>query len=137
VEGAVDFAGGPLPDKTKDSFSVELVTPNRPGEDVFFPTAQRCQVGTTHWIAPQAEAQNPAPRVRLTPNPSPITAPPTTTTTVPPPAAPSTTVESAARRSGDDDGSPFPAGVVLLGAAAIGASGWLLYRRRSPSPPTG
>jgi periplasmic copper chaperone A len=131
VEAAVDFAGGPLPDETKDSFSVELVTPNRPGEDVFFPTVQRCQVGATHWIAPQAEAENAAPRVRLTPNPSPITAPPPTTTTTAP-ATPPTTIQSAARPSGDSGGSG-PTAVLLLGAVAIGASGWLLLRRRARS----
>lgn len=135
----VEFSGGPLPDETKDAFSVELVTPNRPGEEVLFPTIQRCQVGETHWIAPEAEAENPAPRVRLTANASPITAPPPTTvaptTTAPATTEPSTRAREAAGGEGGDDGSGGGTTLVLLGIAAIaalaGGTSWALLRRRA------
>jgi hypothetical protein len=128
----VEFAGGSLPDETKDSFSVELVTPNRPGEEVLFPTVQRCQVGVIHWIAAEAGAENPAPRVRLTPNPSPITTPPPTTTTTTPPT-PSSTAQTAAGPSEGDDGSGIPVALVLLSAVGLGALGWVWLRRRGGS----
>jgi uncharacterized protein YcnI len=105
------FTGGPLAADVAETFSVELVTPNRPGETVLFPTVQTCEAGEVAWIDPAEESEEPAPRIVLTENASPI---------LPTGASTSTTVVEAHE---DDDGAPAPtSSSVQLEPSAAGAS---------------
>lgn len=126
----VEFAGGPLPDATTDSFSVELVTPNRPGEEVLFPTVQRCAAGETSWVDPDAATDTPAPRVLLTANATPITAPPTTTTTTTTTPPTTATPSPADDDGGGSGGFAVPALIGAVAAAGAGLAVWSGRRRR-------
>lgn len=142
----VEFAGGRVPDQTKDTFSVELVTPNRPGEVILFPTVQRCEVGESPWIDELATSNTPAPRITLTANATPLTAPPATTTTAAAPATTTTTTtttttaaasgaQTAAGDDGDDGGSTIvPLAIAtVLSMVAGGGLAWSRSRgQRSP-----
>lgn len=135
VPPVVTFTGGVLPDDVEGSFGVELVTPNLAGQEVFFPTVQTCEVGEIAWIDTAEDAEEPAPRIRLTENAQPIL--PTTTapvvTTAPLSNATPTTTDSGGRGGGgsgdDDDATP----TLLIGALALGAAvvvGVVASRRR-------
>ena len=142
----VTFTGGPLADDVPETFSVSLVTPDRAGETVLFPTVQTCESGEIGWVATEEGAEEPAPRIVLVEDPDPVAAEPEPTSTTiveahdPEPAdeGPSTTqVQSIAddEASEDDDGSGAVVAVVvaLLLAAAIGAALALRRRRRASS----
>ncbi len=127
----VTFTGGPLADDAQESFGMELVTPNRPGEDVYFPTVQTCEAGEIGWIDTTDGAEEPAPRIRLTENPEPILPTSSTTTTESTATTDgSVTTEAAAPDpDADDDGGgdggaalPLLGGLVVAGALAFGAA---------------
>jgi uncharacterized protein YcnI len=135
----VTFTGGPLAADVEETFAVELVTPNRPGETVLFPTVQACEAGEIGWIDPAEGAEEPAPRIVLTENAQPIL--PSTTTPAPPttvaddegPASTTTTppAESGDEdegSDGDDDGGGEAVVPTLLVGLAIGV-GVVVYRR--------
>jgi uncharacterized protein YcnI len=134
----VTFTGGPLAADVEETFAVELVTPNRPGETVLFPTVQTCEAGEIGWIDPAEGAEEPAPRIVLTENAQPIlpstTAPGPTTTVVDDEEPASTTTASAAADGGsdeddeDDDGGGEAVLPTLLLGLAIGV-GVVVYRR--------
>lgn len=134
VPPVVTFTGGVLPDDVEGSFGFELVTPNLPGQEVFFPTVQTCEVGEIAWIDTAEDAEEPAPRIRLTENAQPIvptdTAPVATTA----PSLPPTTEPDGAEAgdsTGDDDDGAMP--TLLIGAIALGAAlvvGVVASRRR-------
>jgi uncharacterized protein YcnI len=135
----VTFTGGPLAADVEATFAVELVTPNRPGETVLFPTVQTCEVGEIGWIDPAAESEEPAPRVVLTENATPILPTSTTATTAGEPGPTTTTASSSnattATTSGDEDaddagsgGSIWP--TLLLGLA-FGIGVGVYYRSRA------
>jgi uncharacterized protein YcnI len=137
----VTFTGGPLPADVPATFAVELVTPNRPGETVLFPTVQTCEAGEIGWVDPAEESEEPAPRIVLTANPDPIlpsaTAAPTTTTVVEehdPTEGPTTTSvvgEPDGASEEDDDG--FPVVPVVAAVAVLAAAAAVSLRsRRSP-----
>ena len=137
----VTFTGGPLDADVEETFAVELVTPNLPGETVLFPTVQTCEEGEIGWIDPAEESEEPAPRIVLTENASPILP---TTTTAPSSAAatpttavddePATTTAPTAggdvddERSDDDDGGGEALLPTLLLGLAIGV-GFVVYRQ--------
>lgn len=142
----VVWDGGEVPDGVEETFEVEVRLPSEPGE-VLFPTIQEGPAGELAWIAQEggaSEADNPAPRIVLTPDPEPTAttgAPATTEVTT---STTSTTSDAttddglddgtqAAARTGDDGGVPWPlvVGVVLLVALAVGVA--LLVRRRAGS----
>jgi periplasmic copper chaperone A len=61
--GAVEeiaWRGGPLPDAWFDEFDLLLVTPQRPGETLYFPVVQECETGVHHWIDIPASGEDPA-----------------------------------------------------------------------------
>lgn len=135
----VTFTGGPLPADVPETFSVALVTPNRPGETVLFPTVQTCEVGEIGWIDTEEGAEEPAPRIVLTPNADPILPPSTldaTTTTSEAPAATATSavtttsIDGAGDGTGGDDGDGGSALPALLAALAAGAAVVALVLRR-------
>jgi uncharacterized protein YcnI len=141
AQPVVRFTGGPLPDDVEQAFGFELVTPNRPGETILFPTVQTCEAGEIAWIDPADESDEPAPRVLLTPNDQPIlptttSAPPASTTT---PAPSSTTAPDDGDDDGQDDGGDdggIPAW--LIGAVALVAAGGVALvasRRRADRHP--
>lgn len=145
----VTFTGGPLAADVEETFSVELVTPNRPGETVLFPTVQTCEVGEIGWIDPADESEEPAPRIVLTENADPITsttagAPTTTldetTTTADDDASPSTsavgTVDAAEGDQDDDDDSSESLLPTLLVGAVIGIVVVAVVARRRNRPST-
>jgi hypothetical protein len=103
------FTGGPLAADAPETFAVELVTPNRPGETVLFPTVQTCEAGEIGWIDPADESEEPAPRIVLTENASPIL--PTT-------AAPTSTTVVEAHEDDDDDDLASTTTVQVADAAA-------------------
>jgi uncharacterized protein YcnI len=127
TQPVVRFTGGPLPDDVEQAFGFELVTPNRPGETILFPTVQTCEAGEIAWIDPADESEEPAPRVLLTPNDQPIL--PTTTTSAPPTSTTTSAPSTTAPDEGDDgdgaDGGDGDGGIPawLIGAVALVAAG--------------
>lgn len=124
----VTFTGGPLAADVPATFGVELVTPNRPGETVLFPTVQTCEVGEIGWVDPAEGSEEPAPRIVLTENPNPIlpttTAPGEATTTTlveahDPEDDTTTTAPPAADEEDDDEVPVLPAALAALAVAAI------------------
>jgi uncharacterized protein YcnI len=131
----VTFTGGVLPDDVPGTFDFELVTPNRPGEFVYFPTVQTCEVGEIGWVETAEGAAEPAPRILLTDNAQPIL-PTTTTATTAAPTTTSTppTTESAAPQpedSGDDDGGTPVLPIAALAAASALVVGVVAFRRQA------
>jgi periplasmic copper chaperone A len=146
----VVWSGGRVPDGVEETFPLEVRLPADPGE-VRFPTVQVGDAGELAWIADEggaSEADNPAPRMTLVPDPD---APATTTTTAVPTEtteAPTTTVADEDRGDevgvgvidggfdddGDGGGVP-PAVLVLIAlavAAGVGAALW--WRGRGDQP---
>ena len=96
---------------------------------------QTCEVGEIGWIDPAEESDEPAPRVRLTPNDQPILSTTTTvaTATTQPPA---TTATATSPEDGeDDDGSDggddgFPTWLAGLAALLVAGGVALVASRR-------
>jgi len=73
----VDWSGGKLPDKTRETFVVEafLTGSLKPNTSLYFPVVQECEQGTNRWIEIPADADHahdkkwPAPGVKLLPAP--------------------------------------------------------------------
>ncbi len=73
----VDWSGGKLPDKTRETFVVDtfLSQALKPNTTLYFPVVQECEQGVSRWIeipADDADAHEgkwPAPGVKLLPNP--------------------------------------------------------------------
>jgi periplasmic copper chaperone A len=138
----VVWDGGEVPDGVEETFEVEVRLPSEPGE-VLFPTIQDGPAGELAWIAQEggaSEADNPAPRIVLTPDPEAATTTEATATT-----EATTTTEAITTTEGDDVGAADPAaastddgglpwplliGVALLVAVVTGAA-VLLGRRRT------
>jgi periplasmic copper chaperone A len=133
----VTFSGGPLAADVAETFAMELVTPNRPGETVFFPTVQTCEVGEIGWIDLAEEAEEPAPRIVLTENANPIL--PATSTTATSLDTTATTLAATTtpppgdddEDDSDDDGGVPPLVFVVIGLAAGIGLGLFLRARRT------
>ena len=136
----VTFGGGPLAADVAETFAMELVTPNRPGETVFFPTVQTCEVGEIGWVDLAEAAEEPAPRIVLTENANPIL--PATSTTATSLDATTTSLAITTTTSpgddqdddgddGDDDGGVPPLVFVVIGLAAGIGLGLFLRARRT------
>jgi periplasmic copper chaperone A len=73
----VDWSGGSLPDKTRETFVVEtfLTDALQPNTTLYFPAVQECEQGVSRWIeipvddAHARDSKWPAPGVRLLPKP--------------------------------------------------------------------
>jgi periplasmic copper chaperone A len=73
----VDWSGGRLPDKTRETFVIEtyLTDSLKPNTMLYFPVLQECEQGLSRWIeipadeADPHEARWPAPGVKLLPKP--------------------------------------------------------------------
>jgi periplasmic copper chaperone A len=73
----VDWSGGRLPDKTRETFVVDtfLTTTLKPDTTLYFPVVQECEQGVSRWIEIPADDAHPhdskwpAPGVRLVPKP--------------------------------------------------------------------
>jgi periplasmic copper chaperone A len=73
----VDWSGGKLPDKTRETFAVEafLTGGLKPNTTLYFPVVQECEQGVNRWIEIPADADHvhdkkwPAPGVKLLPAP--------------------------------------------------------------------
>jgi periplasmic copper chaperone A len=73
----VDWSGGRLPDKTRETFVIEtyLTDSLKPNTTLYFPVVQECEQGLSRWIEVPAdeahphEAKWPAPGVKLLPKP--------------------------------------------------------------------
>jgi periplasmic copper chaperone A len=73
----VDWSGGRLPDKTRETFVVEtfLTAALKPNTTLYFPVVQECEQGISRWIeipvddAHPHESKWPAPGVKLLPKP--------------------------------------------------------------------
>jgi uncharacterized protein YcnI len=71
----VDWSGGKLPDKTRETFVVEtfLTSGLKPNTMLYFPVVQECEQGVNRWIEIPADADHPhekkwpAPGVKLVP----------------------------------------------------------------------
>lgn len=59
----------PLPADLRDAFELSLKLPETPGETVYFPTVQTCDVGEAAWVQvsddPEVEPDHPAPALVL------------------------------------------------------------------------
>lgn len=145
----VVWSGGRVPDGVEETFPLEVRLPAEPGE-VRFPAVQVGDAGELAWIADEggaSEADNPAPRMVLVPDPD---APATTTTEVPTETtqAPTTTAADGdvddevgvgmidGGLTDDDEGGVPAAVVVLLVLAAAGAVGAALWWRSRGGQPT-
>ena len=142
TQAVVRFTGGPLADDLEEAFGFEMVTPNLPGETIFFPTVQTCEAGEIAWIDTSDGAEEPAPRIVLTANDQPIlptstTAPPATTTSTTSSAGPGSTAPATTAaqdddgNSGDDDADMPVAAIVALALAAAAGAAVLAIRRRA------
>ena len=135
----VTFTGGPLAADVEETFSVELVTPNRPGETVLFPTVQTCEAGEIGWIDPAEESEEPAPRIVLTENASPILPTSPTSTSVveaheddeDDAASTSSSVQLVEEDEGADDGGGEQLWPTLLVGLAIGIGVGIYLRYRA------
>lgn len=60
TEGVTEviWTGGPLPIGVFELFTIRATIPDMPGETLYFPVVQRCQVGETAWIEIPEEGQN-------------------------------------------------------------------------------
>jgi periplasmic copper chaperone A len=73
----VDWSGGKLPDKTRETFVIETFLTNglKPNTTLYFPVVQECEQGVSRWIEIPADADQPhekkwpAPGVKLLPAP--------------------------------------------------------------------
>ena len=68
VDNVMTFSGGPLPDETAMTFRIRMTLPNTPGQTIFFPFVQRCEIGEIAWIdlpAGDVEPEQPAPAMVL------------------------------------------------------------------------
>jgi uncharacterized protein YcnI len=73
----VDWSGGKLPDKTRETFVVDafLTSGLKPNTTLYFPVVQECEQGVNRWIEIPADADHahdkkwPAPGVKLSPAP--------------------------------------------------------------------
>jgi uncharacterized protein YcnI len=73
----VDWNGGKLPDKTRETFVIEtfLTGGLKPNTSLYFPIVQECEQGVNRWIEIPADADHahdkkwPAPGVKLLPAP--------------------------------------------------------------------
>jgi uncharacterized protein YcnI len=71
----VDWSGGKLPDKTRETFVIEtyLTDALKPNTTLYFPVVQECEQGVSRWIEIPAdgarEGKWPAPGVKLLPKP--------------------------------------------------------------------
>ena len=73
----VDWSGGKLPDKTRETFAVEtfLTGSLKPNTTLYFPVVQECEQGVHRWIEIPADLDHahdkkwPAPGVKLLPAP--------------------------------------------------------------------
>jgi uncharacterized protein YcnI len=73
----VDWDGGKLPDKTRETFAIEtfLTDSLKPNKMLYFPVVQECEQGISRWIeipaddAHPRESKWPAPGVKLLPKP--------------------------------------------------------------------
>jgi uncharacterized protein YcnI len=71
----VDWSGGKLPDKTRETFVVDtfLTDGLKPNTTLYFPVIQECEQGISRWIEIPADADHPhatkwpAPGVKLVP----------------------------------------------------------------------
>jgi uncharacterized protein YcnI len=71
----VDWAGGKLPDKTRETFVIETFLTNslKPNTTLYFPIVQECEQGVSRWIEIPPDADHPhekkwpAPGVKLLP----------------------------------------------------------------------
>jgi periplasmic copper chaperone A len=71
----VDWSGGKLPDKTRETFVIEtfLTKSLKPNTTLYFPVVQECEQGVSRWIEIPADADHPhdkkwpAPGVKLLP----------------------------------------------------------------------
>jgi uncharacterized protein YcnI len=71
----VDWSGGKLPDKTRETFVIDTFLTNglKPGTTLYFPVVQECEQGVSRWIEIPADADHPhatkwpAPGVKLAP----------------------------------------------------------------------
>jgi uncharacterized protein YcnI len=71
----VDWSGGKLPDKTRETFVIEtfLTGGLKPNTTLYFPVVQECEQGVNRWIEIPADADHshekkwPAPGVKLVP----------------------------------------------------------------------
>jgi periplasmic copper chaperone A len=132
----VVWDGGEVPDGVEETFDVEVRLPTEPGE-VLFPAIQDGPAGELAWIAQEggaSEADNPAPRMVLTPDLQ-VTTTTEATTSTPVPATDEVGLDDgtqAVATSDDGGGVPWPllVGAALLVALAVGA-GVLLSRRRA------
>jgi len=67
----VTWSGGRLENAQYDEFVLLISLPNQPGETLYFPTTQKCEVGTNNWTMIPAAGQSPhdlaepAPFIRL------------------------------------------------------------------------
>lgn len=97
VDGdVVNFTGGSLPADVEETFRVTVTLPLTPGETVYFPMVQTCEVGELRWIDVPAdgsgtELDEPAPAMELG-EPLPDTTAPTTA--APTTAAPTTVIDT-------------------------------------------
>jgi uncharacterized protein YcnI len=71
----VDWSGGRLPGKTRDSFAMNVVLTDKlaPNTTLYFPVVQECEQGTSRWIEIPPEGSDPhatkwpAPGIKLLP----------------------------------------------------------------------
>jgi uncharacterized protein YcnI len=128
----------PLPDGLRDAFELSFKTPDNPGETLYFPTIQTCEVGETAWIEIPAdgesgdEPEHPAPAVTLVASDSGDGHGASTTdddTTEP--AASSEQASATTETSGSDSSNTLAIIAIVVGGVAIVISGVALARGRS------
>lgn len=70
---SIHWTGGRLLDEHYDEFVMRVRLPDTPGQTIYFPTVQDCEVGVHRWIEIPAEGRSrsdydePAPQLTLTP----------------------------------------------------------------------
>lgn len=115
---SVTWSGGRIQPGEFDEFGISAKLPNRPGKELAFPAVQTYAGGeVVRWIGPP-DAEEPAPRVKLTPAEGEVAAP------APQQAAPS--------EGGDDGGGSDTLAIIALvvGTAGLGAGLTALLSRR-------
>lgn len=135
VDEVVYTAKTPLPDGYRDAFELSFKTPDTPGETLYFPVIQTCEVGETAWIdIPAAgesedDLEHPAPAIELVAGDSADGhgADAAATETGTGEQASTTTTES----SDDESSNGLAIAALVVGGVAIVLSGIALARGRS------
>jgi periplasmic copper chaperone A len=124
---SVTWSGGTIRPREFVEFGVSFQVPDTPGEDLLFPSLQTYSSGEiVRWIAPDPEADTPAPRIAVLPPEEEEEGAETAAGEAQAPASPGATEDDEARSRANLAVGLGVAGLV----AGVAALGLALFRRR-------